>query len=151
MSPDLSADGPDLESWQNTGGHTYRCETAGIVFIRIGGDLAEDDAGAFYRAFDWLCDTRGVERVFWLIDLGRLGAISPQARTRLAKTPLRRENKGVAIFGASFRQRVIASLVDKATSLFQPNTPPLVFFDAEADARAWIEKQKRKLEASGAR
>lgn len=150
MSPDLSADAPDLESWQHTGGHTYRREIAGIVFIRIGGELAEDDAAAFFRAFDSLCDKRGLDHVFWLIDLGRLGAVSPQARTRLARTPLRRENKGVAIFGASFRQRVVASLIDKATSLFQKNSPPLVFFDAEADARAWIEKQKRKLEATGA-
>lgn len=151
MSPDLAADDLDLESWQHTGGHAYRCEIAGIVFIRIGGNFADADAAAFFRAFDRLCDTRGLERVFWLVDLGRLGTISPQARTRLARTPLRRENKGVVIFGASFQQRVIASLVDKATSLFQPNTPPLVFFDAEADARAWIEGQKRKLEASGAR
>ena len=151
MCPALAADDLELESFQRTGGHTYRCEGAGVVFIRIGGDLAEDDAAAFFRAFDWLCDTRGLERVFWLIDLGRLGTISPSARTRLARNPLRPENKGVVIFGASFRQRVLATLVDKATSLFHPNTPPLVFFDNEADARAWIDVHRRKLEAGSAR
>ncbi|MDI3287149.1 STAS/SEC14 domain-containing protein [Polyangium sp. 15x6] len=145
MRPDLPTNALGSEGWYRTGGHTYRCEDAGIVFIRLGGDLAEDDVAAFFDAFARLCDERGLAHVFWLIDIGRLGAVLPGARTRAATTPVRRENKGMVLFNGSFKQRVLVRLVDKATSLLQPKVPPLVFFSAEAEARAWIDARRREL------
>jgi hypothetical protein len=149
MRPDLSTNRLEPEGWQRAGGHTYRCESAGIVFISIGGDLAEDEVASFFGAFGRLCDTSGLAHVFWLVDIGRLGSMSPGARTRAAKTPVRRENKGMVIFNGTFRQRVVVTLVDKATSLLQPEAPPLVFLSTEAEARAWIDNRRRKLETRG--
>ncbi|MDC3954010.1 STAS/SEC14 domain-containing protein [Polyangium jinanense] len=145
MRPDLPTNDFGSEGWYRTGGHTYRCEDAGILFIRTGGDLAEDHVAALFDAFAWLCDERGHSHVFWLIDIGRLGAVLPGARTRAATTPVRPENKGMVLFNGSFRQRVVVKLVDKATSLLQPNTPPLVFSSTEAEARAWIDERRRVL------
>ncbi|MDI1481033.1 hypothetical protein [Polyangium sp. y55x31] len=148
MRPDLPTDF-DSEGWHRIGGHTYRRERAGIVFIRLGGDLAEDDVAAFFDAFAALCEESRLSHAFWLIDIGRLGAVLPGARTRAATTPVRRENKGMVLFNGSFRQRVLVTLVDKATSLLQPDVPPLVFFSAEAEARAWIDTRRRELATSG--
>ena len=135
-----------LESgWDRAGGHTYHCESVGIVFIRLGGDLFEDDVASFFDAFAGLCDTSGLAHVFWLVDLGRLGAITAGARKRAATTPVRPENKGMVLFNGNFRQRMAVTLVDKATSLLQPHTPPLVIFGAEGEARTWIEKRRREL------
>jgi len=149
MRPEYPTTDPGSDGWHCTGGHTYRCESAGIVFIRVGGDLAEEDIAAFFDAFARVCDTTGLAHVFWLIDIGRLGAILPGARTRAATTPVRAENKGMVLFNGTFRQRVIVTLVNKATSLLQPNTPPLVFASSEAEARAWIDKRRRELDARG--
>ncbi len=135
----------ELERWQQTGEHAYRCERAGIVFLRIVGDVAEEDVAAFFAAWERFCEGGGRRHVFWLIDLAGLGAILPEARKLIARTPVRPENKGTAIFGASFQQRAVATLVDKALSLLQPNAPPVVFFRSEAEARAWIEGRRRKL------
>jgi len=136
------------EGWCSTGGHTYRCEGEGILFLRIGGDLEEGDVAAFFRAFAGLCDTSGRDHVFWLVDLARLGAIMPGARKLAATTQVRRENKGMVIFNATFRQRAVVTLIDKATGLLQRDAPPMVFFDSEAEARAWIEGRRRKLEGA---
>ncbi|MDI1446863.1 hypothetical protein [Polyangium sp. 6x1] len=146
MRPDPSTNDSGGDGWHHVGEHAYRCESVGIVFIRLGGDLTEDDVAAFFDEFGRLCDTRGLAHVFWLIDIGRLGAVLPGARTRAATTPVRRENKGMVLFNGSFRQRVVVALVDKATSLLQPHSPPLVFFSSEAEARAWIDKRRRELE-----
>jgi hypothetical protein len=135
-----------LESgWYRAGGHTYRCESVGIVFVRLGGDLFEDDVASFFDAFARLCDTSGLAHVFWLVDLGRLGSITSGARKRAATTPVRPENKGMVLFNGSFRQRMAVTLVDKATSLLQPHAPPLVIFGWEGEARAWIEKRRREF------
>ncbi|HVK70739.1 MAG TPA: STAS/SEC14 domain-containing protein [Polyangium sp.] len=149
MRPDLSTTDPGSDGWHHTGGHTYRCESAGIVFIRVGGDLAEEDIAAFFDAFAHLCDTSGLAHLFWLVDLGRLGTITPEARTRAAKTPVRPENKGMVLFNGTFRQRMAVTLVDKATSLLQPSAPPLVTCGTEAEARAWIDKRRRELVSRG--
>ncbi|UQA58664.1 STAS/SEC14 domain-containing protein [Polyangium aurulentum] len=135
----------DQESWCNTGGHAYRCEGEGILFLRIAGDLEEGNVATFFQAFAGLCDWSKREHVFWLVDLARLGNILPGARKLAATTQVRRENKGMVIFGASFRQRAIATLIDKATALLQRDAPPMVFVDSEAEARAWIEGRRRKL------
>ncbi|MRG91141.1 STAS/SEC14 domain-containing protein [Polyangium spumosum] len=147
MPPDLSTPLHEADGFCRAGRHTYRCESAGIVFIRLGGDLFEDDVTAFFDAFAGLCDTSERGHVFWLVDLGRLGVITPGARTRAAKTPVRRENKGMVLFNGTFRQRMAVTLVDKATSLLQPQAPPLVSVSSEAEARAWIDKRRRELEA----
>lgn len=150
VRPDPPTNDFDAEGWHRTGGHTYRRERAGIMFIRLAGDLAEDDVTAFFDAFAKLCEGSRLSHVFWLIDIGRLGAVSPGARTRAATTPVRPENKGMVLFNGSFQQRVLVTLVDKATSLLQPDVPPLVFFSTEAEARAWIDARRRELATSRA-
>ena len=145
VPPSLSAS----EGFRRAGNHTYRCESAGVVFIRLGGDLLEDDVVSFFDAFADLCDTSGLPHVFWLVDLGRLGAIASRARKRAAMTPVRRENKGMVLFNGTFQQRVAVTLVDKATALLQRHAPPLVIYGSEADGRAWIDKRRRALVTTG--
>jgi hypothetical protein len=142
-------EGEEHEGWQKAGGHAYRCERAGILFLRTAGDLAEQDVATVFAAFERLCDAG--EHVFWLIDLARLGVMLPDARKLVARTPLRRQNKGAAIFGASFHQRAIVTLVFKAMELLQRDAPPLAFFPSEAEARAWIDARRRKLEGERGR
>lgn len=142
--------GADYEEWHSTGAHAYRCERAGILFLRISGDIAEDHVAAFFHAFGRCCDEGATPDVFWLIDLAGMGSMLPDARKLAARTPVRPENKGMAIFGASFMQRAIVTLVDKATSLLQRGAPPLAFQDSEADARAWIARRRSKLGPDGA-
>jgi len=141
--------GADQEEWRSTGAHTYRCERPGIVFLRISGDLAESNVAAFFDAFGRCAAAYATRHVFWLVDLGGMGSMLPDARKLAARTPVPPENKGMAIFGASFSQRAIATLVNKATSLLQPGTPPLAFHDLEAEARAWIERRRSELDPEG--
>ena len=139
-------DGADQQEWHSAGAHTYRCESAGTIFFRISGDIAESHIAIFLDAVGRICDANATGHVFCLVDLGGLGSMSSTARKLMARTPLKPENKGMAVFGASFLQRVMVGLVEKATTLVQRNVPPLVFFDSEAEARAWIERRRSKLD-----
>jgi hypothetical protein len=51
---------------------------------------------------------------------------------------------GIAIIGASFHMRVVAQLIVKAIRLLQRQSYELRFFDAEADAHAWVGELRRK-------
>lgn len=81
--------------------------------------------------------------MFGLIDMSRVGTISPEARliarAEAGHLPLR----GTAVFGASFHHRVIALLANKAATLLKKDHQPIAFFATEAEARAWIDERRR--------
>lgn len=82
--------------------------------------------------------TGGDPRIFVLLDLSRLGYVTPEAR-RAASEELRDTVvRGAAYFGASFKLRVFATLVIKGINLMKRASIPTRFFETEAEARAWI-------------
>jgi len=132
------------EDWQPLGAHRYRFEEPDLFIVRIVGDVTRSDTEAMFDELEALA-TKAGRLVFWLSDISELGQVSQEAR----KLPLTRDPsrwlRGSAVFGGSFHQRLVANLVMKAIPLLRPSRrmSPLAFCATEAEARAFVEEQRR--------
>lgn len=83
-----------------------------------------------------------------LVDLRHAGNISPGARKAGAEKVHEVPVEGVAIFGANFAIRVLANLVIRAGCIMRGiNTVPTMFFETEAEGRAWLERRRTQIKA----
>lgn len=133
------------EDWSPVGTHRYRFEAPDIFFIRFAGDVSHADTVTLFDRLEALSMKVG-RPIFWVSDIGGLGQVNQDAR----KVPLTRDStpflQGTAIFGGSFHQRLMANLVMKAIPILRPNRPvsPLWFCATEAEARAFVEEERRR-------
>jgi hypothetical protein len=135
------------------GEHVFEEEPAeDIVVIRLRGEITPEDAplmGGPLRRF--IRDGRSW--VFLLVDLNEMTGIPPSARKPLGEGILDVPIAAVAAIGATFAQRVVATLADRMSNLLRGGRRyETRFFSAEDQARAWLARkrlEKAKL-ASGA-
>ena len=74
--------------------------------------------------------------------------ITPGTRQRIvAWNRGRREPFAVAIVGASFTAKTLATLMYRARQLLTKAIPVHCFFDSEAEARAWLDKERSRFQA----
>lgn len=130
-------------AWIEVGQHAVRGEPAEeTLSIRLQGDLSSEDAwnlGHQMRLF--VHD--GETRLFVLLDVSAMGNIPPTSRKAIADALHDVPIAAGAVFGASFAQRVIATLADRTSKLLRRGQPyETRFFATEEQARAWI-AQKR--------
>jgi len=91
----------------------------------------------------------GIPYLLKLVDMRRAGNISPGARKAGAEKVHDVPVLAVAIFGANFAIRVLANLVVRAGSIMRKiDTVPTMFFETEADGRAWLAKKRAEIEAA---
>ena len=84
------------------------------------------------------------EAVLILVDVRRVGDVSPEAR-RLSATPSKLNIIATAIFGASFHVRVLAKLITKAAAVLRrvkETDSPTQFFETEAESLAWLDERR---------
>lgn len=89
----------------------------------------------------------GCDRVLLLIDMRKIGSVSPEARKAGAE-PSNVNAIGTAIFGASYHIRVLAKLVTTASSLLRkvkPTDSPVVFYETEKEAMAWLAERRAEV------
>ncbi|XXT16919.1 STAS/SEC14 domain-containing protein [Sorangium sp. So ce429] len=122
-----------------------REEPDGILFVAFEGALSDEMARAITAAFQRLSDSG--RDVLVLSDARRNESIPPSARKALANGMRSSRLDAVAAFGSSFSVRVIATLTAKSVQLLTQHSYPIVFFDTEAEARAWLLAQRGALRA----
>ncbi|HVK65006.1 MAG TPA: STAS/SEC14 domain-containing protein [Polyangium sp.] len=138
MKAELSQD------WTPLGAHRYRFEAPDLFVIRVVGDVSLSDTQFMFERLQDLSAKAG-RPIFWLSDISGLGEVTPAAR----KFPLKLDPTGwlqaTVVFGGSFHQRLVANLVMKAIPLLRPSRQmrPLSFFATEAEARAYVEEERR--------
>lgn len=123
------------------GRHRIRFEPPDLVFVINDGEISRDQATELIGRVQVFAE--GKDRVFLMFDLERSGHIEPAARKIVVDSFGRMRVGGIAMFGASFTHRVIASLMMKATGIFFSSPLDVHFFASEADARAWIDERRR--------
>ena len=129
-----------------TGPSVFRFEPPDIVYVETVGDVTEAEMGALLREMGRL--TAGREYFFLLDDISRVGKISPEARKRASDEVDALPLRGIAVFNATFSQRVIATLLARLLTLFGKfGDRPVVIVETEAQARAWVEARRRELAA----
>jgi hypothetical protein len=57
---------------------------------------------------------------------------------------------GLAIFGATFTNRVVSTLIVKAVEIIYPSAPAIHFFPSEEGARAWLNERRNAAGGSAA-
>jgi hypothetical protein len=131
------------------GSHSLQFEPPNVCVITYRGDIVEDEVAELFEAIRLLVDS--TKAFFFIIDLRQQSNLTPAARKRVSQELKAIQPQAVAIIGASFPVRVLVILIEKAAGVLSKADRPFNrFFDAEADARAWIEERRRMLDELGA-
>ncbi|TKD12780.1 STAS/SEC14 domain-containing protein [Polyangium fumosum] len=132
------------EDWTPLGAHRYRFEAPDLFVIRVVGDVSLSDTQAMFERIETFSGKAG-RPIFWLSDISGLGQVTPDARKFPLALDATRWLRATVVFGGSFHQRLVANLVMKAIPLLRPSRQmrPLSFFPTEAEARAYVEAERR--------
>lgn len=136
---------PVLDLWYQIGEHSFRTEEPDIFHLRIVGDVSGPEMGWILEEYDLF--STGKPTAFWISDASRLGDLSPEARKLAARSTPSGGVTGAVIFGASFRQRVMSTLLVKTAALFRKpeEVVPVVFTQTEAEGYAWMDARRREV------
>jgi uncharacterized protein YggL (DUF469 family) len=130
------------------GKHMTCFEEPDIIFMRLIGEVSKEEGlemNQRHREFG-----AGRHHVFFLIDLERLEKIDPEVRRVATETLRDVPLRGMALYRAPLKAKVIAKLIITALNMFKKDasTNPVIFADTEEAARAWL--AARRLEVLSA-
>ena len=124
--------------------HSIRFEPPETLHFVLMGDVSAQDAEAmavFAREH-----IGGRPFILAFLDVGDLRAIPAETRKVAARLSAEFPYRGIAFYHASFRARVVTTLLGGALRLFSPHLDnPLRYFDTEAEARLWLAERAREL------
>lgn len=129
----------------SVGQHEVRFEEPDLIWISIRGDLSSDETRLLGG---YIVEAAGHrDHVLILGDLSGLAEIPSEARREIAERTAAVPYGGMAFFGGSFQGRLIAKLIVGAMNVFSSRSRdnPIRFFEAEAEARAWLEERRQGL------
>jgi hypothetical protein len=94
---------------------------------------------------------KDVPYFFYLIDLTGLEDLPPAVRKEASETVKLLPLRGTVVRNAPLRAKVLARLLLTASNLFRrgPEANPLTFADTEEEARAWLDKRRKEIAATG--
>lgn len=133
-----------MKSYPMIGKHICYFEAPDTIFMRLIGEVGAKEGRHI--------NDRHIEigqrlpNMFFLIDLGELDGIHPDVRKEAGEILKRLPLRGAAIYQASFKSKVIAKLILTAMNMFRSEEEkvPIVFFETEEAARAWIEAKREE-------
>jgi hypothetical protein len=132
-----------LKPWERkVGAHALWFEPPDLLGMRPSGPMSSDEAAELLEELTELA--RLVPHALGLMDISGLGQLSSEARLVALKWT-RPPNTETAVYGASFRHRVMLELLSKAARLFARDFSAMNFFETEREARAFLEERRRAL------
>ncbi|MCC6558335.1 MAG: STAS/SEC14 domain-containing protein [Polyangiaceae bacterium] len=129
----------DSGGWHSIGAHQVHVEPPDLLFVRDRGDVSTADAAGILDEVRKLSAVGGPIRM--LNDIAGMGDVPAEVWRVFARSDLLSHVRAMGIFGGSFPQRVLATLIVTAARLGYRGShlPPIRFFGTEAEARAWLE------------
>lgn len=130
------------------GEHILRFEPPDLAHVILSGDVSVRDMegiGAYLRAHR----AKG-SHILAMVDLAAMGNVPPEARRTAAVDKINPLYRGMALYNANFRTRVLAKLLLGAMRLLSAEKTPIAFFRTEDEARLWIEQRRSELAAARA-
>ena len=126
------------------GKHITYFEEPDIIFMKLTGDVTDAEGLELLRRQRSFAEGR--KMLFFLMDDREMAGISPDARKAVAEMLKEIPLYGMANYQAPMKARVVAKLVITAINLFRKDasTNPVVFFDSEEEARAWIAQRREQ-------
>lgn len=127
---------PDAEGYFSIGPHRFRFEPPDVIHVWLDdSDVKPEEYDAFYATATRLVPDRPV---YVLRDGRQGGDISAKSRARIIEISNPQRLAAVVSYGASFRRRIIVSMLMRALRTFKNAAPDAAFFDTESEARAFI-------------
>ncbi len=121
-------------------------EVDDILITRLAGDYTLDLAVKLQERTNAMAARYGYRLL--LLDVEHLGTVSPAARRYLAADQKReRKESSVAIVGASFAVRTVATMMIRAVSILTNLPVALEFFEKEEQAISWLNQERNRLRA----
>lgn len=132
------------------GRHSISFVEPDIIYLCPNGEVSGPDGRELNRLQVEM--GTGHERLFLLIDLSGMEGMDPEVRKESGLTMKTLPLRGIAVFRASFKAKVLAKLIVSAMNLFKSGADraPLEVFDTEQEARAWIAKRREELMGAAA-
>lgn len=128
--------------FQRVGPHQMRIEEPDTLHIRLYGVVEREHFEIFFRTI--MDAVPPPTPLYVLRDARNGGEVTAQARRFIARQVDIARVAAIVTFGASFHGRTIITMLNKAMRLFNKNAPTVVFFDSEAEARAWIATHRNR-------
>jgi hypothetical protein len=121
-------------------------EEPDIIYMKMSGDVTSEEGlevNDKHREY-----VVGRNLIFYLIDFSELESVPATVRKAASQTMKEFPLKGLAIFGAPLKARVLAKLILTAMKLFRGDDAdaPVVFLDNEEQAQAWIAKRRAEVQ-----
>lgn len=131
------------EAVQRIGAHEITLEGPDVLLLRLVGDVGTDDASRILAAFRE--SAARMERLFWLIDLSRLGSIATEARRVAGGGDVPPSYRGTVLFGGTWQQRAVARMAATAAWLLwgRNRGEQAAIRATEAEARIWLAERRR--------
>ncbi len=127
------------------GPHRCEIEPPDIAHVHYSGDVSI----AHVKQIDTLLlNALQADAVYLLRDARSGGIQSGDTRTFMARKPTISRLIAVVTYGASFHARTITTMTRTASLALTHTGPELVFVETEAEARAWIEDDRRRRQTT---
>lgn len=133
------------QAWE-VGQHRIHIESPDILFVRVIGDVTEQQAVELLTLSERCA--AGRDHQFWLVDVSKLGHIQPGARRTAANWPLSASHWGTVAFGVGFAQRLLARMLLGAAKLLRGEVETVVLLSLEEEARKWISEERLRRQPS---
>jgi hypothetical protein len=140
MNPELSSSNEG-----RIGQHTNRFVPPDVVYMRVVGELSEEDGREINRQHAEM--GKDVDGLFFVCDISELESVTSQTRKDAVAIQKDMAIAGAVILKAPLKARIFAKLILTATNLFRTDKMPVVFVDTEEEGWAWIEQQRVEYKA----
>lgn len=125
---------------QHIGQHEISIEND-VIVCRYRGPLSLAEVAAIHGIIQAQLSVQ--PRLFQICDLRDMDGLSREVREWIAKWSKEHRLAGVVLFGGSLVMQVAATMIERvARLLYRSDTPPVYFCRSEAEARAWVERQR---------
>jgi hypothetical protein len=122
-------------------------ETEGdVILVRLHGSFTLEHMKHWCQLADQVIAEHG--QLFTISDFTAGGDFPPDSR-RYATNHWQNTVyvRGTAMFGAGLVATVLISMMQRATALLRKHSIPMVSLKTEAEARAWVQEQRKLLPA----
>lgn len=131
------------DEFRPLGGHAVQIDKD-LIVMRVKGVVTREDMAEFMRLQAKVKREHGT--VFMIYDSRENTGLDPAAR-KYATDHASEESRvdAAASFGAPFAMRVVVNMLNRAFEMLRKEGTRVMLFDTEAQARQYIEAERRRL------
>lgn len=123
------------------GKHWLRVEPNGVIFLKYQGEISRRD---FEELAERLSPCLAAHDKLWFVcDMAAAGLPDAEAR-KYAGDWIAQHSAGSAMFGATLTMRTVGELLRSLSRRLHQVHVPFAYFVTEAEARAWVDEQRRQ-------